>query len=183
MSFRILHAVLDLLDLGAQVINGLLGVVELAKVLANLAQAGDVSQCLLLVNQLHGAGVDLALEAGNLAIDICDALVRNLGLGSLLLSDAAADLLVETLDLVELGGAGVLSTGLLLANLVGLGDQFLSALLRRVRFILILVGHSQFNLGLDSVLMPTCSVSNGLLYLPYKGAIGGLHMYKDELTV
>lgn len=148
----VLHGVLDLLDLGLEVVNLLLRLIKLAKVLADLAQVGDVGQGLLLVHELHGAGVDLLLEALNLAVDILDALEGNLGLGGLLLSDAVAELLVEALDLVQLGGASILSAGLLLADLVGLGNEFLAALLGRAGLVLVLVGEGNIDLGLDGVL-------------------------------
>lgn len=148
----VLHGVLDLLDLGLEVVNLLLRLVKLAKVLADLAQVGDVGQGLLLIDELHGAGVDLLLEALNLAVDILDALEGNLGLGGLLLSNAVAELLVEALDLVQLGGASILSTGLLLADLVGLGNEFLAALLGRAGLVLVLVGEGNIDLGLDGVL-------------------------------
>lgn len=87
-----------------------------------------------------------------MAVDIFGTLEGNLGFGSLLLGDAAADLLVETLDLVELGGTGALTTGLLLADLVGLSNEFLASLLGRVGLVLVLVGQGNVDLGLDGVL-------------------------------
>jgi hypothetical protein len=148
----VLHGVLDLLDLGLEVVNLLLSIVKLAKVLAGLAQVGDVSQGLLLVDELHGARVDLLLEALNLAVDILDALEGDLGLGGLLLGNAVAELLVEALDLVQLGGASILAAGLPLADLVGLGNEFLAALLGRAGLVLVLVGKGNVDLGLDGVL-------------------------------
>ncbi len=152
LLLRVLHAVLDLLDLGAKLVNLLLRVVKLAKGLANLAQGGDVGKGLALVHELHGARVDLAIEMGDLAIDIVDALEGDLGLGCLLLRDAAANLLVETLDLVELGGTGILATGLLLADFVGLSNEFLATLLGGAGLVLVLAGHGNLDLGLDGVL-------------------------------
>jgi hypothetical protein len=102
--------------------------------------------------ELHSTGVDLLVKTGNLAVDILKALVRDLALGGLLLIDSAADLLVETLDLVELGGTGVLTTGLLLANFVGLSNELLSSLLGWAWLVLVLVGLGNLDLGLDSVL-------------------------------
>jgi hypothetical protein len=156
----VLHGVLDLLDLGAEVVDLLLGLVELAKVLAQLAQVGDVGQGLLLVDELHGARVDLLVEGLNLAVDILDALEGDLCLGRLLLVDTAAELLVQALDLVQLGRAGILATGLLLADLVGLGNELLAALLGGAGLVLVLVRERNVDLGLDGVLMMV--VSTGL---------------------
>lgn len=158
LLLRVVHAVLDFLDLGAKVVDLLLRLLELAKVLSDLAQAGDVGEGLLLINELHGTGVDLLVEGSDLTVDILNTLVRNLALGGLLLSDSAADLLIETLDLVELGGTGVLASSLLLTDLVGLGNKFLSSLLGRAGLVLVLVGHSNFDLGLDGVLRKYVSV-------------------------
>jgi hypothetical protein len=130
----------------------LLSLVKLAKGLAGLAQVGDFGQGLLLIDKLHGARVDLLVEALNLAVDIFDALEGDLGLGGLLLSNAVAELLVEALDLVQLGGASILAAGLLLADLVGLGNEFLAALLGRAGLVLVLVGEGNVDLGLDGVL-------------------------------
>lgn len=149
----VLHGVLDLLDLGAEIVNLLLGLVELAKVLAELAKVGDVGQGLLLVDKLHGSRVDLLVKSLDLAVDILSALEGDLGLGSLLLVDAAAELLVKALDLVQLSGTGILTTGLLLADLVGLSNELLAALLGRAGLVLVLVGQSNVNLGLDGVLV------------------------------
>lgn len=85
-------------------------------------------------------------------VDVLGTLEGNLGLGGLLLGNTAAELLVETLDLVELAGSGTLTTGLLLADLVGLGNKFLASLLGRVGLILVLVGQGNVDLGFDSVL-------------------------------
>lgn len=148
----VLHTVLDLLDLGTEFVNLALRVVELTKVLAGLAQAGDIGEGLLLVNELHGARVDLLLEGGNLAVDLLEGLEGNLGLGRLLLVDAASDLLIEALDLVELASTGVLTTGLLLTDLVCLGNELLSPLLGRALLVLVLVGAGNIDLGLDGVL-------------------------------
>jgi hypothetical protein len=67
-----------------------------------------------------------------------------------LLGDAAAQLLVVALDLVQLARPGQLADALLLADLVGLGDQLLAALLGRV--LLVLAGDGGLDLGLDSIL-------------------------------
>lgn len=148
----VLHAVLDGLDLGAELVNLLLGVVKLAKVLAHLAQAGDVGESLALVDKLHGARVDLLLEGFNLAVNLLGVLVGNLCLGGLLLGDAAADLLIEALYLIQLGSAGVLAAGLLLADLGSLGNELLAAFLGGVGLVLVLVGHGNFDLSLDGIL-------------------------------
>ncbi|KAI6759476.1 hypothetical protein HG530_010156 [Fusarium avenaceum] len=149
---RVIHAVLDLLDLGAEVVNLLLRILKLTEVLADLTQAGDVRQGLLLIDQSHCAGVDLLVEGSNLGVDLLKVLVGDLGLCRLLLIDSASDLLIEALDLVELRSAGVLSAGLLLSNLVGLSNKLLSSLLGRVGLVLVLVWHSNVNLSLDSSL-------------------------------
>jgi hypothetical protein len=69
-----------------------------------------------------------------------------------LLVDAASDLLIEALDLVELASTGVLTTGLLLTDLVCLGNELLSPLLGRALLVLVLVGAGNIDLGLDGVL-------------------------------
>lgn len=148
----VVHAVLNLLDLVAKVVNLLLLVVELSKVLAELPEVGHLVECLLLVHNPHGAALDLLLEAGDLAVHLLDALEVDLSTSILLLSDAATELLVKALDLVLLGLACILASGLLLTDLVGLCNQFLAALLRGVRGVLVLVGLSDVDFGLDGIL-------------------------------
>ncbi|KAK0630625.1 hypothetical protein B0T17DRAFT_225723 [Bombardia bombarda] len=152
LSFRILHAVLDRLDLGAKFVDVLLRLVKLGKVLALLAQVGNLGQGLLLVHELHHAAVDLAIEVLDLAVDLVDALEGELAAGRLLLGDAGLDLLVEALDLIQLDLAGILASRLLLADLGELAQQLLAALLGG-RLGLLVLGASELNLGLDGILL------------------------------
>lgn len=152
LSLRILQAVLDLLDLGLQRVDLLLGIVETSKALALLAEVGDLGKGLLLVNELHHAAVDLLLQTLNLAVEVLGGLEVDLAASGLLLGNAAAELLIETLDLVELGGAGILAAGLLLTDLVELGDELLTLLLGRAGLVLVLARSGELNLGLDLVL-------------------------------
>lgn len=57
-------------DLGLEVVNGLLGCVEACETLLLLVERGDFGKGLLLVDQLHHAGVDLLLQAVDLLLDI-----------------------------------------------------------------------------------------------------------------
>jgi len=69
-----------------------------------------------------------------------------------LLGDPATELLVEALDLIHLGSAGVLEAGLLLADLVELGDELLAALLGGGGLVLVLVRLGELDLFLDRIL-------------------------------
>jgi hypothetical protein len=89
-----------------------------------------------------------------------------------LLGDAGADLLVELLDLVELCGAGVLTAGLLVANLVGLGDEFLAALLGGR--LGVLLGEGDVDLGLDGVLGMLAGARAQWIQEAYQTLHGGL---------
>lgn len=152
LGLGVLQAVLDLLDLGLEVVDLLLGIVEASKALALLAEVGDLGEGLLLVDELHHAAVDLLLQALNLAVEFLGGLEVDLAAGRLLLGNAAAELLIEALDLVELGGAGILATGLLLTDLVELGDELLALLLGGAGLVLVLARSGELNLGLDLVL-------------------------------
>ena len=98
------------------------------------------------------ARVDEALLLVALTVELLKGLVWHLAAGGLLLGDAALELLVEALDLVELGGAGILEARLLLANLLELGDELLAALLGGVGLVLVAVRLGQLDLLLDRVL-------------------------------
>jgi hypothetical protein len=100
LGLGVVHAVLDGLDLRAQLVDLLLGVIELGKVLAQLAEARDLREGLLLVDKLHHAAIDLAVEPVDLLVDLIGILEGDFAPGGLLLSDTAADLLIEPLDLV-----------------------------------------------------------------------------------
>lgn len=102
-----------------------------------------------------------------MTIKVLDTLKGDLGPGRLLLGSTAAELVVETLDLVKLSGTSVLATGLLLTDLFGLSNEFLASLLRRTKLVLVLVGQGDINLGLDGVLLSEESmVSANSSFLP-----------------
>jgi hypothetical protein len=113
-------------------------------------QARDLGQCLLLVDQLHHAAVDLLLQASDLLVDILDGLVVDAALGSLELIQARLELLVQLLDLLEDNVARRLVSLLCLTDGVELGLEFLLAL--AVGRVLV-VRAGRVKLGFASVLV------------------------------
>jgi hypothetical protein len=100
----------------------------------------------------------LAVQLLDCTVNFLNTLKSNLATSSLLFGNAGSELFVETLDLVKLGAASVLADTLLAADLVGFGDQFLTALLGRRRSILVLARGSEVDLGLDGILVVGVSI-------------------------
>lgn len=149
----VVHGVLELLDLGLDLIDLLLTLLESAERLAKLAQGRDLGKSLLLVNELHLSSIDLLLQSGNLAIDILNTLVVDLAAGNLLLVDARLELLIKLLDLVHGAVAASLVGTLLLADLVLTSLELLASLLLWSQWS-IFVGLGGVELGADSILCP-----------------------------
>lgn len=146
------QAVLDLLDLGLVLVNQLLLLLKAAKQLLLLAEVGDLVKRLLLINKLHHAGVNIALETGNLLLEFLQVLDGQLGTVGLALVDKALHGLFMALDLVELGSAILLATTLLFLDLVEALDELLSANLGWILGLLVLSGSSKINLVVYSFL-------------------------------
>lgn len=153
---RVVHGLLELGDLGLDLVNALLRLVETGEALLLPVELGDVGESLLLVDDLHGAGIDRLLEAEDLLVDLIDGLVGVLAAGDLLLGDAGLESLVQALHLVHDLAAGRLARLLLGANLAELGAELLLALGgRRV----LVVGAGEVELGLDVPLRRVCQCS------------------------
>jgi hypothetical protein len=123
-----------------------LGLVEDGEALLLPVELGDVGERLLLVDDLHGAGVDGLLQAEDLLVDLVDGLGGDLAAGDLLLGDAGLEGLVQALHLVHDLAAGRLARLLLGADLAKLGAELLLAL-GRGRVLVVRAGVVE--LGLD----------------------------------
>lgn len=145
----VVQKLLLLRDLGLDVVNRLLLSIETGEVLAGLVERGDLGERLLLVDELHAAGVNLLLQALNLAIDVLNSPKVDLSLRSLQLGDAALELLVQALDLIHDGSAARLLTLLGLADRVELRLELLLA--EGIRRVLV-VGAGGVELGFGGIL-------------------------------
>jgi len=153
---RVVHGLLELGDLGLDLVNALLRLIETSEALLLPVELGDIGEGLLLVDNLHGTGIDRLLEAEDLLVDLIDGLVGVLAAGDLLLGDAGLEGLVQALHLVHNLTAGGLARLLLGANLAELGAELLLALGgRRV----LVVGAGEVELGLDVPLRRMCQCS------------------------
>lgn len=137
-------------DLGLDVVDALLLRVEAGEVLACFVKRRNLGKSFLLVDQLHHAGVDLLLQAGNLLVNILDRPEVDAALAGLELVLARFELLVKLLHLLEDGIAAGLVALLGLADGVQFGLELLLAL--GVGGVLV-VRTGGVKLGLGSILM------------------------------
>jgi hypothetical protein len=130
-----------------------LTVVQSGKVLSLLAQAGNIRESLLFIDQAHAARVDLFLQAGNFLVNLLDILEGDLAAGVVLLGNTGLEGGVKSIELLLGAGTSRFETLLLLADGRELSTKFLLSLAsRRV----LVVGLCAFDLGLDLVL---CSMN------------------------
>lgn len=149
LGLRVVKGLLEGGNLGLDVVDDLLGLIQAGEVLTLLAQAGDIGKGLLLIHQAHGTGINLLLEARDFTVNLLDTLERHAGLGVVLLRNAGLERAVQSIDLLLCAGPGRLESRLLLTDGGELSTEFLLSLSRgRV----LVVGLGGLDLGLDLVL-------------------------------
>ena len=87
-------------NLGLQVVDHVLGLIQPGKVLALLAHRRNVRQGLLLIDQAHTTRVDLLLQTGDLLVDLLNVLERHTAAGVVLLGNPSLQSRVQSIDLL-----------------------------------------------------------------------------------
>ncbi|KUJ17143.1 uncharacterized protein LY89DRAFT_72783 [Mollisia scopiformis] len=136
LRLRIFQLVAKSLKLLLLFIDLLLTVLKASETLTLFAQVRDLSQILLLLDDLHITAVDLLLQSVDLTIQFIDILIVNSTASYFLLSDKVLNLLVLRFYLVEDLVTTGLSCTLLLTDFLQLGEKFSATLSRRGIFIL-----------------------------------------------
>lgn len=150
LGLGVVEGLLEGSNLGLEVVDHLLGIVEAGEVLALLAHARNIGEDLLLIHQAEGTRVDLFLQTGNFTVHLLDVLKRHAGAGVVLLRNAGLECRIDAIDLLLGARSRGLESLLLLANGGQLSAELLLSLCgRRV----LVVGLGGFDLGLDLVLI------------------------------